>query len=328
MSRIFQSRNNKFTYYLSGHLRRVYPRFLLNLNLEKLRKSITNIDEKILYERLDYYYKSPSEFSLNDESLNSDSLDHWYLSKIKDIGYNHGVYSLDLMEYARFFPQEFKLAYMFGDITNVPKIPSVTKSRPVDNNNNSILMKFDKVRHFYTVNKDISFRKKRNKLIWRGAVCQPHRIRFMENFFNKTELINVGDFNKGKSCVNEQWLVPFTSVKEQLEYKFILSIEGNDVATNTKWIMSSNSLLFMTKPKFETWLMEGRLLPGYHYVEVKDDYSNLEELIHYYIEHPSEAEEIIKNANDYMTQFKNKQSEDWLHLKILETYFKKSNQTA
>ena len=116
------------------------------------------------------------------------------------------------------------------------------------------------------------------------------------------------------------------SINEQLQYKFILSIEGNDVATNTKWIMSSNSLCFMTKPKFETWFMEGRLKPNYHYVLVKDDYSDLEEKVQYYISNPAEAKNIISNANKYTAQFLDKKSEDWLNLKVLESYFKLSGQ--
>ncbi|MBL7003777.1 MAG: lipopolysaccharide biosynthesis protein [Gammaproteobacteria bacterium] len=315
MNRLFQSRNNKFAYYLKGHSKRLYPKFLLKLNLDKLQKSIKDFDEQKMYDRLDYYHQVNSSFGLDDS-----------VHRIKDIGSKHGVYSLDLMEYTRFFPQEYKLSYLFGDITHVPSVPAVTKSRPIGDNDNSILMKFDKVRHFYMVKNDIKFQEKKNALIWRGAVCQPHRIKFMEEFFNKSNLINAGDFNKGANSINNAWKVPFTSIQDQLEYKFILSIEGNDVATSTKWIMSSNSLLFMTKPKFETWLMEGKLTPNFHYVLVNDDYSNLEEKINYYIENANEAEEIISNANSYMDQFKNAKSEDWLHLKILERYFKLSGQ--
>ena len=187
-------------------------------------------------------------------------------------------------------------------------------------------MNLDKVRHFYFVKNDVSYQKKKNKLVWRGAVFQPHRIKFMKNFFNKSSLIDVGDFNKSNNYFNDEWRVPFMSINEQLQYKFILSIEGNDVATSTKWIMSSNSLCFMTKPKFETWFMEGKLIPNYHYVLINDDYSDLEEKVEYYIHNTEEAENIINNANSYTFQFKNKKSEDWLHLKILERYFKLSGQ--
>ena len=326
MRRLLQSRNNRFAYYLKEHLKILYPKKWLTLDLAKLQKSIKNFDEFEMNRRLDYYHKISSNFLLDRNSIMEYELEDWRLSMIKDISSKHGVYYLDLMEYARFFPQEYMLAYLFGDITNVPDVPSVTKSRPIINNENSILLKFEKVRHFYFISKDIPYQKKKNKLVWRGAVFQPHRIKFMENCFNKSSLIDVGDFNKNYTYVNEEWRVPFMSTNEQLQYKFILSIEGNDVATNTKWIMSSNSLCFMTKPKFETWFMEGTLIPNYHYVLINNDYSDLEEKIKYYIDNSEEAEGIIQNAHNYTSQFKNTKSEDWLQLKILERYFGFSGQ--
>ena len=140
MSRIFQNRNNKLAYYLNGHVKRLYPKRWLTLDLQKLQKSIKNFDSLELNKRLDYYYKSPSEFSLESDFASNYQMQYWRLSKLKDISHKHGVYSLDLMEYTRFFPQEYKLAYMFGDITKVPLIPSVTKSRPVVDNNNSVFL--------------------------------------------------------------------------------------------------------------------------------------------------------------------------------------------
>ncbi|TOQ08578.1 glycosyl transferase family 90, partial [Vibrio parahaemolyticus] len=74
----------------------------------------------------------------------------------------------------------------------------------------------------------------------------------------------------------------------------ILSLEGMDVATNLKWIMSSNSLCFTPKLRYETWFMEGKLKAGVHFVQVKDDFSDLDEKMDYYLEHPDKAEEIIQ----------------------------------
>jgi len=326
MGKMLKSRNNKLAYYFKGHAKRLYPKNWLNLDLDKLQKSIKDFDEIEMNNRLNYYYKDSSKFLLDSSSIIDYKLEYWRLSMIKDISSKHGVYYLDLMEYARFFPQEYILAYLFGDITNVPDMPSLTKSRPIKNNDNSILMKFDKVRHFYFVSKDIPYEKKSNKLVWRGAVLQPHRVKFMESFFNKSSLIDIGDVNKSGHYHNEDWCMPYLSIDEQLQYKFILSIEGFDVATSTKWIMSSNSLCFMVKPKFETWFMEGKLIPNHHYVLINDDYSNLEEKINYYTINTDEAENIIKNANNYVTQFMNNKSEDWLQLKILEKYFYFSGQ--
>ena len=57
-----------------------------------------------------------------------------------------------------------------------------------------------------------------------------------------------------------------------------MSLEGIDVATNLKWIMSSNSLCFSPKLRYETWFMEGKLVPGVHFVEVRDDFDDLAEV--------------------------------------------------
>src|SRR5690606_11186562 len=99
------------------------------------------------------------------------------------------------------------------------------------------------------------------------------------------------------------------------------ALEGNDVATNLKWIMSSNSIAVMPLPKYETWFMEGRLVPDYHFICIKDDYSDLEEKLNYYIRHEDKAIEIVSHAHDYVAQFKNKRQEDVIALQVLQKYF-------
>lgn len=104
-----------------------------------------------------------------------------------------------------------------------------------------------------------------------------------------------------------------------------MALEGNDVASNLKWVMSSNSIAVMPKPTCETWFMEGTLIPNYHYIEVKDDLSDLEERINYYIEHTDKAEAIVKHAHEYVEVFKNKEREDAIALLTLDKYFKAVN---
>jgi hypothetical protein len=82
----------------------------------------------------------------------------------------------------------------------------------------------------------------------------------------------------------------------------------------------------MPKPKFETWFMEGLLIPDYHYVLINDDYSNLEDRLKYYVNNPDKAINIIKNANERVAQFKNKPLEDLISFMVLKKYFEKTNQ--
>ena len=74
-------------------------------------------------------------------------------------------------------------------------------------------------------------------------------------------------------------------------------------------------------------MVHGReIQPNYHYVLIEDDYSDLQEKVQYYINHPADAKNIIQNAHEYTNQFIDKKSEDWLNLKVLETYFRLSGQ--
>ena len=160
-------------------------------------------------------------------------------------------------------------------------------------------------------------------LVGRGAVTQTHRKRFLELYFNHPLCI-IGQVNRDNQ--GDKYLVEKMTIDEQLEYKFILSLEGKDVATNLKWIMSSSSLAVMPRPKYETWFMEGALIPNHHYVLIKDDYSDLEERLNYYIENTAEALEIVRNANEYVRQFRNKKREDLISLLVLDKYFKETRQ--
>ena len=72
--------------------------------------------------------------------------------------------------------------------------------------------------------------------------------------------------------------------------------------------------------------MEGTLKPNYHYIEVNDDFSNLEERLQYYIDHPEEAEAIIQHAHEHVAQFKDQKREKLISLMVLKKYFQITNQ--
>lgn len=130
---------------------------------------------------------------------------------------------------------------------------------------------------------------------------------------------------EGGRYVRQEWACRKMSLYEHLDYKFILALEGNDVASNLKWVMSSNSLAVMPRPRFETWFMEGRLRPGYHYVEIADDFADLEEKMDYYIGHPEEAEAIVRHAHEWVNQFRDGERERLVSLLVLEKYLRLVN---
>jgi hypothetical protein len=179
------------------------------------------------------------------------------------------------------------------------------------------------VRHFLFINDNYPLEKKKNILFGRAAVHQKQRIDFYKKYFDN-ELCDLGQINKGTS--HDQWYKKKVSLDYHLRYKFILCIEGNDVASNLKWVMSSSSVAVMPKPKFESWFMEGILVPDYHYIHIKDDYSDLEKKIKFYIKNPEKLKQISINANNYVNQFRDSSDEKIISLLVMEKFFAFTNQ--
>jgi len=305
-------KNSKFLYYIQNIARYIVPDFFYQKQLDVLLK--LELEDTYIQTRVNYYNKLTSPFVL---SKSVKSIKEFKRQERKK------TYFFDLLEYLRYFKNDFKISYFFGDITYIPDTPSFVKSRPIDGDNaNSVLMNLNKIRHFVFVNDKVAFKDKKNILVWRGKAYKEHRQEFLKRFYNHPKC-NVGQTNT-KGDLTVAWQKNKMSLQEQLQYKFILSIEGNDVASNLKWIMSSNSLTFMTQPKFETWFMEGTLKANYHYVLLKDDYSDLEEKIDYYSDHSDKAHEIINNANTYVKQFKDSKREKLISLLVVKKYFEMS----
>jgi hypothetical protein len=307
--------NNKVLYYSMNFARQLFPDKFFQSRLESKISALKDFDIDYLRKRVNYYNKLEDIIQL---SADVKSLADFKMKK------KNKTYFFDCYEYTRYFHPSLNIDFKFGDVTYVPPEPSIVKSRPLNcNNKNSVILNLDKVRHFTFVNDQKDFRKKRNMLVGRNNVGQAHRIKFLEMYINHP-LCNIGKINKNGE--HNDLLRERLTIKEQLEYKFVLCLEGNDVASNLKWVMSSQSLAVMPAPKYETWYMEGTLIPNYHFVQIKDDYSDLEERIVYYINHAEEALEIIKNAHQYVEQFKSKPREDLISLLVLEKYFYKTCQ--
>lgn len=317
---MFYSRRSpqKFRYYTAQLANRFRRQLIGKRNLFPRLALLDELDLAPISFRLKYYAGIDTQFKSGPSSKTISQIRKEHRQRRKQ-----NTYFLDLLEYLDYFDDRCQLDFEFGDIIHTPDSPKLVKSRPlVLNNKNSILMKFNKVRHFNFVRDTRSFKDKKDKLVWRGKAHQEHRKEFLSQYY-KHPLCNVGEVTRIR---NPPWRTSYMSIQEQLKYKFVLSIEGNDVATNLKWILSSNSLCLMTRPRYETWFMEGTLIPGIHYVELAPDYSDLEDKIRFYSRHRSEAERIIRNANAYCWPFLDRDQEDVLNLLVLLRYLQLSGQ--
>lgn len=315
-------KNSHVTYYLKAYVRQAVPSVFCRMRLgRELRKLNRYPDKGAILQRVDYYCKltpdSPIDLPLWQQTAVSIK-DQPKMRRKK-------MYYIDIMEYARYFNPVLRWVYRWGDITDLQPLPSLVKSRPLgDDNQNSTLLKLIKVRHFLFVNDHKPWREKRDIAIFRGDLGDQkyNREVFMNRWFGHP-MVDAAATNTFPN--HPEWTKPKLTIGEHLDYKFVMSLEGNDVASNLKWVMSSNSIAVMPKPTCETWFMEGTLIPNYHYIEVKSDFSDLTERLTYYIEHPEEAEAIIRHAHEHVAQFKDQKREKLISLLVLKKYFQITN---
>lgn len=307
-------KNNKMAYYVKSSARSLVPFWFLKKEAQTLLGGWENReDADSIRERVDYYNKLKTQIELPLDT-----------TRVKDIHNTGNVYFRDSYEIVQYFDRTLKLATAFGDNTLIPQVPAICKSRPINGDvANAVLLNMDKVRHFTFLNDTSRFEDKLDKAIFRGAVYQPQRIQFMERFFGNP-LVDCGD--TGHSPLKKEWICDPISLYDHLAYKFIVALEGNDVASNLKWVMSTNSVALMPKPKYETWFMEGRLIPNYHYIEIQSDYSDLEEKVQYYSQHVDEAKAISQHAHEWCAQFFNPKREKIISLLVMKKYFELTGQ--
>lgn len=304
----------KVSYYTKHVIIGIVPRFIFRCSIRRLLKRYGKHEYAKLMQRVNYY-----------NQMDKDQLDlsqPIYRPLVKKG--NNSSYYYELREITKYFPRSKRFNYVFGDVLDIPQFPAFIKARPINTKNqNSVLMKLDAIRHYRFVKDHIPFKAKKDMAVFRGPCYQKHRQEFIEQT-KHMRLCDIGDTRSDQ--VGFPTYKPFMSRKEQLRYKFIISVEGNDVATNLKWIMSSNSLCFMRKPRRETWFMEGKLIPNKHYVLLADDYSDLPEKIRYYSENTEEAESIIQNAHEYVKPFQDLKREKVIQYLVMQKYFDRTGQ--
>jgi hypothetical protein len=249
----------------------------------------------------------------------------------------HDFYVLDTYKYLLNYGMKFdKLFIMFGDNSKYKKYPCFSKIRKIGINDYSVLLKLNSYRHISMLNTikdiDIPFREKDNKIIWRGVSSGNKYGNYLRDIFvlkyqnskNPNFDIKFNEVYDGLLLPKEKYIKgKFISIKDQLKSKFIISIEGNDVATNLKWVLYSNSLVLMNKPKIVSWFMEDQLIPYYHYVPLSDNFDDLEEKYNWCLNNLDKCEQIIKNAKQFIEHFLDEKNENFITNEVIKTYFEK-----
>lgn len=159
-------KNSKPWYYIKEYARLYTPACILIWRGQHLLdKAKKRKDYDYILNRVNYYNKLTEDNIL----LNKDLWDKEAVKVAEQPMTRQKVYYLDTLEYAHCFDGNNKWNLLPGDITYVEDIPTIVKSRPIHGENqNSVLLKMDKVRHFIFVKDKLSFAEKKTRLSSEG----------------------------------------------------------------------------------------------------------------------------------------------------------------
>jgi hypothetical protein len=92
----------------------------------------------------------------------------------------------------------------------------------------------------------------------------------------------------------------FTSIQDQLKYKYILDIDGWACTWDaTFWKLYSGSVLLKQKSVWKQWYYD-ELIEYVHYVPFANDFSDLNEQIQWCINNDDKCQEIINNSRKFI----------------------------
>jgi hypothetical protein len=225
--------------------------------------------------------------------------------------------------------------FTYGDNIEDNSNVGFVKCRTSINDPSVILRSFSLKRHwsnYYSRPNDIPYRRKKDVVFWRGTTTgdekdKGNRFTLVKRWFSSSpRIIDVGFSSICQRKDNYQtFLKSKCTIEEMLHHKYLISAPGNDKDTGLNWKLNSNSVVMMPQPQKCSWLMEYKLIPNYHYVLLKDDYSDLEDKYYWCQRNEMNCTQIIQNAHSFMQNFKNDRTERKIELEVVRQYFKKTS---
>ena len=239
------------------------------------------------------------------------------------------LYSQDALRlyfYPPHSPKNLRLLMSFGDSESYKGMPYMVKAREVQGAKRAgkeaspdpILALLNTPRHYgalqYSGYMDRAWHRKKDTVIWRGLSTGRKKLvgnrkDIVAQYWNQSRQdMDIGFTkllpDKDGPPVTKQDRAkaerPGMWIWQMLQYKYLLSIEGNDVATGLKWMLYSNSVVFMAPPTHVTFAMEDKLVPYYHYVPIKPDHSDIAEQLAWARQNDAECQKIAQQATEYM----------------------------
>jgi hypothetical protein len=157
-------------------------------------------------------------------------------------------------------------------------------------------------RHFFFHNKYSGFRSfhcgipfhvKESKIVYAGQL-RGNKYNFMQSRY----------INMNQRLFFESDAVPKTNIvcgrwidrEDMIHYKYILDIDGNSSTWDaTAWKLNSGSVIFKCRSGWRQWFYDD-YVSGEHFVEINDDFSDIDEKFAWCQENPKECVRIVENC--------------------------------
>lgn len=290
------------------------------------------------------FYLAP-DLMLNREArtqkLSNKNFDNVYIGNYENIDIPDGVkkiYIDAIQSKLSEYNINNNLMLLIGDVTDSKHCYALSKTRSVVgiDNRYSLLKCLNYNRHWgENVHKidDTKFENKTSKIVWRGTTTGfpvdhymyrgGDRFTLVTKYFNETKFADVGfTYICQEQFKYSDYIKNTMQIEELRNFKYILSLEGNDKDSGINWKLKSNSVVFMPKPKISSWLMEETLLDGIHYIRVNDDFSDLQKKYEWCEKNQDACIEIINNANIFMSMFDDEKQEEYIEKSVIESHLK------
>lgn len=161
-------------------------------------------------------------------------------------------------------------------------------------------------KNFYEIdNTTVSWINKKNECIWRGNIKNGLPL----NFFNSDNKHNLNQRQYFVKLYNENYFKnvdykdEFSSISDQIRYKYILDIDGwASTWDATVWKLYSGCVLLKVETTWHQWYYP-HLIAWVHFVPVKNDFSDLNEIIDWCMNNEILCLKIIENAKKFVKTY-------------------------
>jgi hypothetical protein len=281
-----------------------------NMCCSTCKMSLGGVDAPTGRARLDYYIGSTARCRTNLVGLQQDYNTPFVFTCTPSI-FQHPAtrsetrffrpYWLDMVHFCN--KTKGRHAVQFGD--RPPRAYALSKSRFISRRC-AMLLPFNRDRHWKDVRvpaQETPWHNKKEDVVWRGVTTGAGlRQRYVHTLADTGYNVHfnaVVQHRRSWIRLRHKDLAPSLTRSDLLKYKYVLSLPGNDVATNLKWLMSHKSVVVMPRPQVEGWLMEGLLKPYVHYVPI-DNPRDMNKTITWMRENDEACRRIVRNANAWI----------------------------